>query len=117
MGDSEDRYGQEDADGHFYMPFQDKHRPPSQPIEVRCTHCGEAFDSSKMWWMELQLFDGKSCGCWKCPTPDCLGCDFGKAIHPTDPAHIDEYGRDVVWRDDDGCPARPRTWHEEMADV
>jgi hypothetical protein len=100
----------------FHMPFKEEHQPPTVPIEVRCVNCGAVFDSSQMSWMELEVRDGRSSGCWKCPTPNCMGTDFGQSIHPTDPTYVDEFGRDVVWRDENGTPSSPRSWIEELGE-
>ena len=60
----------------------DQFRPPTQPVDASCRHCGVSFRSDAMIW-------GAKEGCrsvgpiWWCPTPLCDGGGFGFDIFPT----------------------------------
>ena len=74
--------------------------PPPIPIEVGCLHCGEAYDSYLIHWVEDDTFENG--GYWACPTPGCDGKGFCFDIWPTDPEWRDENG-EKVWFDDVDC--------------
>lgn len=58
--------------------LQDPFRPPDEPIEVCCAHCGRTYLSSEMAWVVGE--DGE--GFWRCPGADCDGLGFGFDICP-----------------------------------
>ncbi len=84
-----------------FDPQGDPFRPPEQPVEVSCLHCGETYDSYLIEWRILTDADGKRHGFWCCPTPDCGGMGFGFDILPTDPDYRDERGGWVHCDDED----------------
>ncbi len=72
-------------------PEDDPFKPPADPIEVSCLHCGQAYMSSKMYWAD---------GFWCCGIPGCDGRGFCFDVFPTDPEWTDEHGN-KVWIEDD----------------
>ncbi len=78
----------------------DPFRPPAVPVEVRCLHCGQEYESYLIHWEEFDLTDGRH-GFWCCPTPGCDGKGFGFDILPTDPNYRDERGGWI--HDDEDC--------------
>ena len=56
---------------------EDPFRPPRQPCDVFCLHCGKQYSSDKMQWKH---HDGK--GAWCCPTHGCDGVGFQFDIFP-----------------------------------
>src|SRR5438105_1740937 len=77
----------------------DPFHPPAIPTLVGCLHCGEEFESYLIDWRVETDADGKTRGCWCCPTPNCGGCGFGFHIFPCDPEYRDENG-ELMWCDD-----------------
>jgi hypothetical protein len=60
--------------------LDDPFRPPAEPCEVFCIHCGNTYMSDQIVWR--QDADGK--GFWCCPVAGCDGAGFGFDIHPAD---------------------------------
>ena len=57
--------------------LDDPFRPPQQPRDVFCLHCGKQYSSDKMRWKHR---GGE--GSWCCPTPGCDGVGFQFDIFP-----------------------------------
>ncbi|MFN4261548.1 MAG: hypothetical protein ACK4RK_19875 [Gemmataceae bacterium] len=87
-----------------YDPFDpdtDSFKPPKQPTEVACLHCGQIYDSDMIEWRIEESSDGSLHGFWCCPVPGCDGKGFGFDILPTDPTYQDEHGGWVCDAEDD----------------
>ncbi len=67
--------------------MEDVFKPPKEPCQVECIHCGNVYSSSEIVWVESG--DG---GFWRCPIGDCGGAGFGFDIYPIDPAEAAKYG-------------------------
>jgi hypothetical protein len=76
----------------------DPFSPPKTPCEVQCIHCGEAYESWRIEWRELND-DPNLLGAWCCPTPGCDGIGFGFDIFPVDPDWTDERGERLLSAD------------------
>ena len=59
--------------------MEDCFRPPEEPCQVQCLHCGQQYSSSDIVWRGDD--DG---GHWCCPIEDCDGAGFQFDIHPVD---------------------------------
>ena len=57
---------------------EDPFRPPQEPCEVFCLHCGKEYSSDKIRWKHR---GGE--GFWCCPTPGCGGVGYQFDIFPT----------------------------------
>ena len=70
----------------------DPFKPPEEPCEVGCIHCGSVYSSSEIVWRRNE--DGE--GFWCCPAEDCDGKGYGFDIFPTDGSMWcdDEYDED-----------------------
>lgn len=79
---------------------EDCFRPPDVPIEVKCIHCGQVYNSSKIEWRPGAGPPGYA-GAWCCPIAGCDGLGFLFDIWPTDPEWTDEHGNKVVHFFDD----------------
>lgn len=62
--------------------------PPEIPTLVRCTCCGEEYDSYLLIWVKKN--DDKNGGRWCCPTEGCEGHGFRHDIMPLDDGSFDE---------------------------
>ena len=78
--------------------LSDPFRPPEEPVEVSCIHCGQTYTSDRIEWRMRTGADGSPHGFWCCPIPGCDGIGFGFDILPTDPTYRDERGG---WFDDE----------------
>ena len=58
--------------------LDDCFRPPDQPCQVQCLHCGHQYSSADIVWCETE--DGG----WQCPIEDCDGAGFQFDIHQVD---------------------------------
>lgn len=67
-------------------------KPPADPVEVGCLHCGQVFMSDQMTYRIGEDSEGKPMGFWCCPDPLCSGRGFGFDLLPTDPNYRDENG-------------------------
>jgi len=67
--------------------MEDCFRPPDEPCQVQCLHCGEQYSSADIVWHESA--DG---GFWTCPIEGCDGAGFQFDIHPVD---------STLWRSDE----------------
>ncbi len=56
---------------------EDPFRPPPEPCDVFCLHCGKEFSSDKIRWKRW----GEE-GFWCCPTPGCDGVGYQFDIFP-----------------------------------
>lgn len=97
--DPGDRFRASDEDSNL-DPQADPFKPPAIPTEVRCTHCGEEYDSYLIEW-RVEVVDGQKLGFWCCPTPGCSGRGFGFDLFPTDPEYIGEDGEPLWYPDDE----------------
>ena len=88
------------SDDDSLNPDTDPFKPPSQPVEVHCLHCGQEYDSYLIEWRIETDREGKKHGFWCCPTPGCDGRGFGFDIFPTDPEYRGEDG-EAMWSFDD----------------
>ena len=59
--------------------LEDCFRPPDQPCQVQCLHCGQQYSSADIVWCE-----GEDGGFWRCPVEGCDGAGFQFDIHPVD---------------------------------
>jgi hypothetical protein len=98
MGYSSRRRGDEGEEGE--PGGRDIFAPPPIPVEVRCLHCEETFDSNLIHWVPDTRTDAALEGFWCCPTPGCDGKGFLFDIYPTDPEYRDEDGN-LVWIEDE----------------
>jgi len=92
-------------------PDADGFKPPAEPIEVGCLHCGQVFMSDQMRYVVSLDPDGQEMGFWCCPDPACDGKGFLFDLYPTDPQWRDEEGN-LVWSDDDD----EENWEEDQDD-
>lgn len=67
--------------------LEDCFKPPEEPCQVRCLHCGQEYSSSEIVWRAK----GDD-GFWRCPMEGCGGAGFGFDIHPVD---------SELWSDDE----------------
>ena len=84
--------------------MEDCFKPPKDPCQVECIHCGNVYSSSEIVWVESG--DG---GFWRCPIEDCGGAGFGFDIYPTDPAEAEKHGIHSSFDEDDDDEG----WDEE----
>lgn len=69
----------------------DQFKPPAEPVEVKCLHCGEVYSSDKITYYRkrgMRNYDSRTrrmtaVALWFCPTIGCDGAGFGFDIHPT----------------------------------
>ena len=59
--------------------LEDCFKPPDEPCQVRCLHCGQEYCSSRIVWRQA----GER-GFWCCPIEDCDGAGFMFDIFPAD---------------------------------
>jgi len=59
--------------------LEDCFKPPDQPCQVQCLHCGHQYSSEEIIWCE-----GEDGGFWRCPIEGCDGAGFQFDIHPVD---------------------------------
>ena len=82
--------------------MDDCFRPPDEPCQVQCLHCGHQYSSADIVWRETA--DG---GFWSCPIDGCGGAGFQFDIHPidstlwSDEEDFDEDELDVIGPTDD----------------
>jgi hypothetical protein len=76
--------------------MEDCFKPPKDPCEVECIHCGNVYSSSEIVWVR----SGER-GFWRCPVEDCGGAGFGFDIYPTDPAEAQKHGIHFLSFDED----------------
>ena len=57
--------------------LEDPFRPPTEPCDVFCLHCGKEFSSDKIRWQRR----GEE-SFWCCPTPGCGGMGYKFDIFP-----------------------------------
>lgn len=69
--------------------LEDPFRPPDEPVQVRCLHCGQEYSSDQIVWRKD---DDDPQGFWCCPIEGCDGMGFQFDIHPVD---------SDLWIDDD----------------
>lgn len=67
--------------------MEDPFKPPKDPCQVECIHCGNVYSSSEIVWVGSE--EG---GFWRCPIGDCDGAGFGFDIYPTDPVEAEKHG-------------------------
>jgi hypothetical protein len=73
--------------------FQDCFRPPAEPVDVRCLHCGREYSSELIVWKHK---GGEPPHFWCCPFRDCEGAGFQFDIFP-----LDDDGWAICDTDDD----------------
>ena len=59
--------------------MDDCFKPPDEPCQVQCLHCGQQYSSADIIWCE-----GEDGGFWRCPIENCDGAGFQFDIHPVD---------------------------------
>jgi len=59
--------------------------PPEQSVLCKCWHCGEQYQSSKMFYGHKEgIVTLNNTPLWWCPTEDCDGAGFRFDIHPVE---------------------------------
>lgn len=60
---------------------RDIFRPPEEPVQVECLHCGATYSSSEMRW-EFRRGWGAGRAIWWCKDTNCDGAGFEFDICP-----------------------------------